>query len=65
MDVYSMDPSLLEQELYGNDRRMFEVYLRDGDKMRQAALPVYLSLDGFPQEEREELEKLVTVKAQV
>lgn len=61
MDVFKLDESLLEKNLYGNDRRMFEIYLRDREQMEQASFKLPLENLYLPDKRR--LEKLIRVWA--
>jgi len=50
MDVFKLDGSLLKEGLYGNDRRMFEIYLRDGPAMEAASIKIDLRGIKFSEE---------------
>lgn len=64
MEVYPLDFSLFDQPLYGNDMRMFDLYMANRKVIEQASFKLALpTLDQFPEHQRQELEDLITVEA--
>jgi len=61
MDVFKLEESLLKQNLYPNDRRIFGIYLRNKDEMEQSAFK--LSLENLYLPDKKRLEKLIRVWA--
>ena len=63
MDLYALDDSILERNLYGNDRRMMEIFLRHGKAMINGALKIDFRGLQFPREIQEDLEAKIRVRA--
>ncbi len=62
MDLYTLDGSILDRNLYGNDRRMIEILLRHGKAMINGALKVDFRGLQFPREIQEDLEAKIRVR---
>ena len=61
--LYPLSEELLRENLYGNDRRMMEMYLHDRAKIDQAAFKIGLQHVRFPEPIQQKLEAMVTVRA--
>lgn len=63
MDLYRLDDSILERNLYDNDRRMIEILLRNWKAMINGAVKIDLRGLQFPREIQEDLEAKIRVRA--
>lgn len=63
MDLYKLDDSILERNLYDNDRRMIKILLRNWKAMINGAVKIDLRGLQFPREIQEDLEAKIRVRA--
>jgi len=63
MGVFKLDGSLPTHNLYEPDKRLFQIYLKNSEVMEQAAFKISLDNLVFPEEKRQKLESLITVRA--
>lgn len=63
MDLYTLDGSILDRNLYENDRRMMEILFKHWKAMISGAVKIDLNGLQFPKEVQEDLEAKIRVRA--